>query len=66
MLNFFFILFFRQSHEQDFANLPDPFGSYRSKLSYKDFAPPTGVDTQSLDHIEDPKMLSYTQREILR
>lgn len=57
---------FRQSHEQDFANLPDPFGSYRGKLSYKDFAPPSQIDSQALGHIEDPKMLSYTQREISR
>jgi hypothetical protein len=63
---------FRQSPEQDFAGLPDPFGSYRAKLSYKDFGPPTTLDSQisdrsqSLDHIQDPKMLSYTQREINR
>ena len=68
----FFSLFFRQSPEQDFAGLPDPFGSYRAKLSYKDFGPPTTLDSQisdrsqSLDHIQDPKMLSYTQREINR
>merc|ERR1712008_152563 len=63
---------FRQSPEQDFAGLPDPFGSYRAKLNYKDFGPPTTLDSQisdrsqSLDHIQDPKMLSYTQREINR
>ena len=62
----FLIFSFRQSHEQDFANLPDPFGSYRGKLSYKDFAPPSQIDSQALGHIEDPKMLSYTQREISR
>ena len=68
----YFSLFFRQSPEQDFAGLPDPFGSYRAKLSYKDFGPPTTLDSQisdrsqSLDHIQDPKMLSYTQREINR
>jgi len=57
---------FRQSQEQDFANLPDPFGSYRNKLSYKDFAPPTEFDKDGLGHIQDPNMLSYTQREISR
>ena len=66
MPNVYVFFFFRQSHEQDFANLPDPFGSYRGKLSYKDFAPPSQIDSQALGHIEDPKMLSYTQREISR
>ena len=71
-LHIYIFLFFRQSPEQDFAGLPDPFGSYRAKLSYKDFGPPTTLDSQisdrsqSLDHIQDPKMLSYTQREINR
>ena len=71
-LHAYIFLFFRQSPEQDFAGLPDPFGSYRAKLSYKDFGPPTTLDSQisdrsqSLDHIQDPKMLSYTQREINR
>jgi len=57
---------FRQSNEQDFTNLPDPFGSYRNKLSYKDFGPPPSIDPQSLGHIEDPQMQSLMQREISR
>ena len=72
LFTYLYFSFFRQSPEQDFAGLPDPFGSYRAKLSYKDFGPPTTLDSQisdrsqSLDHIQDPKMLSYTQREINR
>ena len=57
---------FRQSNEQDFSNLPDPFGSYRNKLSYKDFGPPPSIDPQSLGHIEDPQMQSLMEREIAR
>ena len=65
---FVYIFFnnFRQSNEQDFSNLPDPFGSYRNKLSYKDFGPPPSIDPQSLGHIEDPQMQSLMEREIAR
>merc|ERR1719150_572488 len=56
---------FKQAPDQDFSNLPDPFGSYRSELSYKDFG--LGQrDDQGLDYIEDPDHLSLMQREISR
>lgn len=59
------ISFFRQAPDQDFSNLPDPFGSYRSELGYKDFG--LGQrDDQGLDYIEDPDHLSLMQREISR
>lgn len=57
---------FRQSPEQDFTNLPDPFGSYRNKLTYKDFAPPPSIDPQGLGHIQDPEMQNLMHREISR
>jgi len=57
---------FRQSEQQDFTNLPDPFGSYRNKLTYKDFGPPPSIDPQGLGHIQDPEMQSLMQREISR
>lgn len=56
---------FKQAPDQDFSNLPDPFGSYRSELGYKDFG--LGQrDDQGLDYIEDPDHLSLMQREISR
>ena len=62
------LLYFRQSPDQNFSNLPDPFGSYRASLSYNDFG--TFVhgftDDKGLDHIEDPKMMTLMQREIAR
>ena len=66
--NFKSLFYFRQSPDQNFQNLPDPFGSYRASLSYNDFG--TFVhgftDDQGLDHIEDPKMQTLMQREIAR
>ncbi len=45
--------------------MPDPFGSYRNKLTANDFGPNT-IDDKGLDHIEDPGMQSLMQREIER
>ena len=45
--------------------MPDPFGSYRATLSYKDFGP-GWTDDKGLDHIEDPEMMTLMQREIAR
>ena len=59
------LFYFRQTPEQDFSNMPDPFGSYRATLSYKDFGP-GWTDDKGLDHIEDPEMMTLMQREIAR
>ncbi len=72
---FFTIGNHRQCQDQDFANLPDPFGSYRTKLISKDFEAVIDNDVaafdhrikdKGLDHIKDPGMQSYMQREIAR
>merc|ERR1712029_777753 len=71
---------FKQTPEQDFASLPDPFSSY-SGGGDQEAAPavqqePEGVPKKAgphhnkadegLDHIEDPDMQSLMQREIAR
>lgn len=52
------ISIYRQTPEQNFANLPDPFGSYRNQLSMEDF-----VITQHDDKGELPFI--YLRHEVL-
>ena len=56
---------FRQTQDQDFASLPDPFAS-----DDPNSAPPQQQigekQDEGLDHIEDPDMQSLMQREIAR
>lgn len=60
---------FRQTQDQDFASLPDPFASDDTTAA-ADPAPkqaPQGeTQDEGLGHIDDPDMQSLMQREIAR
>ena len=72
-------IIFRQTSDQDFGSLPDPFAGYIDQLDPADMDRNKTVEAatdsnkqiqinadEGLDHIEDPEMQSLMQREIAR
>ncbi len=61
---------FKESPKFNFANLPDPFGSYLQRINPEEIDQSVAGDISAadkgLDHIEDPGHKSLMEREIQR